>query len=62
MSPLETFFTCSFVSTFAVALIATWFNYLPTLISLYRVFIHRWSQSSPDTYITSEPKFRVINH
>ena len=46
MSPLETFFTFSFVSTFAVALLATWFRYVPRLISLYRVLAYQWNQPS----------------
>jgi hypothetical protein len=40
MSPFETFFAFGFVCTFALALIATWLRYLPTLIALYRMLAH----------------------
>ncbi len=36
MSPLEQFFTFSFISVSFVAILATWFRYSPTLINLYR--------------------------
>lgn len=36
MSPQEQYFAFSFVSVFSVAILATWFRYLPTLIKLYR--------------------------
>lgn len=44
MSHLETFFACSFVSTFAVTLIATWFRYLPVIVSLYRTVLSSLEQ------------------
>lgn len=59
MSSFETFFACSFVSTFAVALIATWFRYVPALISLYRIFLYRWSQPTPENYTTHKFKFYI---
>lgn len=39
MSPLETFFAFSFVSVSAVAMLATWWRYLPTLIAFYRTVV-----------------------
>jgi hypothetical protein len=38
MSPLEKFFAFNFVSVFSVAILATWFRYLPSTIALYRNF------------------------
>jgi hypothetical protein len=39
MSLLEKFFAFSFFSAFAVAILATWWRYLPTLITFYRSVI-----------------------
>lgn len=36
MSPLEQFFSFSFISVFSVAILSTWLCYLPNLITLYR--------------------------
>lgn len=36
MSALSTFFTFSFISTLAVAILATGWRYLPTLIALFQ--------------------------
>jgi len=47
MSPLEKFFAFSFVSTFAVAILATWWRYLPTLIAFYRSAIRDDRLNSP---------------
>ncbi len=38
MSPLEIFFTFGFISVFAVAILATLFQYLPRLIFLLSIF------------------------
>jgi len=48
MSPFETFFYVAFVSTAAVALLATWCRYLPTLIALYRFLIYQLNQTEPE--------------
>ncbi|MBV9388030.1 MAG: hypothetical protein JOZ78_16525 [Chroococcidiopsidaceae cyanobacterium CP_BM_ER_R8_30] len=47
MSNFETFFAFSFVSTAAVALLATWFRYLPVLIVTYRSLSYQLEQSAP---------------
>ena len=36
MSALEKFFTFGFVSTFSVAIVATWWRYVPNVINSYR--------------------------
>ncbi len=56
MSPLETFFACGFISTFAVALISTWLRYLPTIISLYRIFANDLEQLNPQRNILTNFK------
>ena len=61
MPPLETFFACGFVSTFAVAILATWFRYLPALIFLYRILVYHLERSSPEKYITHKFNFSVVN-
>jgi hypothetical protein len=45
MSPFETFFSVAFVSTASVALLATWYRYLPTLITLYRFLVCKLNQT-----------------
>ncbi len=59
MSTLEIFFACSFISTFAVALIATWVRYLSAFISLYRIVINYLEQFNPQSYVL--PKFTNYN-
>lgn len=61
MSPLETFIAFGFISTFAVALLATWFRYLPTLISLYRKLAYQSNQPSSQKYGLDKLKFSVVN-
>jgi hypothetical protein len=61
MSPLETFFACGFVSTFAVAILATWFRYLPTLISQYRILVDRLERLVPEQYMTHKFKLYAVN-
>lgn len=39
MPPLETFFTFSFVSVFAAAMLATCWRYLPRMIAFYRTIV-----------------------
>lgn len=49
-SPFETFFAFGFVSTFVVALLATWFRYgVPLLISLHRTLARRLYNWNPST-------------
>lgn len=57
MSVLEIFFTCSFISTSAVALLATWLRYLPNLISSYRVIVNHLEHFNPQ--LNFLPKFKV---
>ncbi len=57
MSPFETFFAFGFISTFAVALLATWFCYVPTLIALYRTLAFQWNQPGTEKYL----KFYTVN-
>lgn len=61
MLPLETFFACSFVSTFAVAILATWFRYLPALISRYRIIVDYLDRLIPEQYMTHKFKFYAVN-
>ncbi|URD50876.1 MULTISPECIES: hypothetical protein [Chroococcidiopsis] len=44
MSILEKFFTFGFVSTFSVALIATWWRYIPSIIATYRKIMSKYGQ------------------
>lgn len=59
MSPLEVFFACGFVSTFAVALIASWMRYLPAIVSFYRIFVNRLEQLNPQVDILG--RFKTYN-
>lgn len=61
MSPLETFVAFGFISTFAVALLATWFRYLPKLISLYRNIAYQWNQPSSQKYGLDKLMFSAVN-
>lgn len=69
-TPFETFFAFGFVSTFVVALLATWVRYgLPLLISLYRTLVCRLYNWNPSTlektvYNSQEvtnPQFEIQN-
>lgn len=44
MSALEKFFTFSFISTFAVAFLATWWCYVPSIIAYYRKAMTKYGQ------------------
>ena len=57
MSVLEIFFACSFISTFAVALLATWLRYVPNLIFSYRVTINHLEHFNPQLNLL--PKFNA---
>lgn len=59
MSVLEIFFTCSFLSTSAVALLITWLRYLSNLISLYRIVVNHLEQFNPP--LDFLPKFKTYN-
>jgi hypothetical protein len=61
MSPCETFFAFGFISTFTVALLATWFRYMPTLIALYRVIVYQWNQPGEEKYVVDDWKFCSAN-
>lgn len=61
MSLFETFFAYSFVSTLAVALLATGYRYMPTLISLYRIVVYQWKQPIPSKYALDNLKFCAVN-
>lgn len=50
MSNLEQFFAFSFVSVFSVAILATWWRYLPTLIGMYRTVLHK-NQAHSEKYL-----------
>lgn len=56
MSPLEQFFTFSFISVFSVAILATWFRYLPTLISAYRTVLRK-NQPHSEKYLSDNLNF-----
>jgi len=60
-SLLETFFAFSFISTLAVALLATGYRYLPTIITLYRILAYQW-QPVPSKYVLDNLKFCTANH
>jgi len=45
MSALEKFFTFSFISTFTVAFLATWWRYVPSIIAYYRRSMSKYAQS-----------------
>ena len=59
MSVIEIFFTCGFISTSAVALLATWLCYLPNFISLYRIVVNHSEQFNPQ--LDFLPKFKTYN-
>lgn len=61
MSHFETFFAFGFVSTMAVALLATEWRYMPTLIALYRILVYQWNQPIPSKYALDNLKFCAIN-
>lgn len=61
MSPFETFFAFGFISTFTVALLATWFRYYPTLIALYRVIVYQWNQQESEKCTLDELKICSAN-
>lgn len=56
MSPLEQFFAFSFISVFSVAILATWFRYLPTLISVYRT-VSRKNRQPSEKYLGENLNF-----
>ncbi|MBV8886252.1 MAG: hypothetical protein JO235_19985 [Chroococcidiopsidaceae cyanobacterium CP_BM_RX_35] len=58
MSSFETFFAFSFVSTTAVALLVTWFRYLPTLIASYHFLAYQLEQSEPKQYNEYSLRFK----
>jgi hypothetical protein len=62
MSSLETFITFGFISTFAVALLATWFRYLPNLISLYLNLGYQSNQPSSQKYGLDKLMFSTVNY
>ncbi len=53
----EIFFTFGFVSTVAVALLATGYRYLRTLTALYKTFVYRGQQPIPSKYALDNLKF-----
>lgn len=57
MSPCATFFAFSFVSTLAVALLATCLSFLPTLIALYRIMTYNWHHPHQEKYALDQLKF-----
>ena len=57
MSPFETFFAFGFVSILAVALLATGYRYMPTLIAFYRIIVYQWHQPIPPKYALDNLKF-----
>lgn len=59
MLPIETFFACGFVLSFAINLLSIWWYYLPKVISLYRLLIDQLEQSNSDD---SFPKPRERKH
>lgn len=61
MSPLETFFACGFISTFTVAILATWFRYLPTLIFRYRILVEHLERLVPEQYMMHKFKLHAVN-
>lgn len=62
MLPIEVFFNFGLVSTFAVALIATGYRYLATLIALYRILVYQWQQPTPSKYALDNLKFCAANN
>ena len=61
MSPFETFFAFGFVSILAVALLATGYRYMPTLIALYRILVYQWNQPIPPKYALDNSKLYKVN-
>lgn len=56
MSPLEQFFTFGFISIFSVAILATWFCYLSSLIRVYRTVLRKKQQHS-EKYLSDNLNF-----
>ncbi len=61
MTPFETFFAFGFVSAVAVALLATGYRYMPTLISLYRILVYQWKQPIPSKYALDNLNFCAVD-